>query len=180
MADTDKKKVNSKGKGNSFELQIAKKLTKDLAPLKFMRTPGSGARVGGKNFEAYGSMFGAEAMKMFTGDVAVTNERDVGKSFLWSIETKFYKTPDNFSSLASGTANVFKWFEEAVLDAKKIDKKPMLIFKWNRTSIFAAVESIEVAQAGIPRLEFKLPREIAIYELDDLLAKPELWMIDRD
>ena len=169
-----------KAKGNGFELQVAKKLTKALSPLVFIRTPGSGARVGGKNFEAYGSMFGEDAMKLFTGDVAVTNERDVAKKFLWSIEAKSYKTPDNFTSLASGNANVFKWFEEAVVDSAKIDKKPMLIFKWNRTPVFVAISKEESEFIGIePRFKLITSKSaIAIYELDELLAHPQIWMTD--
>ena len=38
-----KKRVNSKKKGNSHELVIAKALSKNLAPLEFKRVPNSGA-----------------------------------------------------------------------------------------------------------------------------------------
>jgi len=62
-----KRRVNSKSKGNGFEGTIAKKLSAALAPLNFIRTPGSGARVGGKNFETIGKLFGEDALKIFVG-----------------------------------------------------------------------------------------------------------------
>src|SRR5271167_5185489 len=98
-----------KSKGNSFEGQVANKLSAGLAPLKFIRTQGSGARVGGKNFETLGQMFGEDALKLFVGDVVPVNEKNAGVTFLHAIECKSYKTPDNFTSMVAGTGNVFKW-----------------------------------------------------------------------
>ena len=76
-----------KAKGSGFESTIAKLLTKHLAPLNFIRTQGSGARVGGKNFDTLGKMFGEDALKLFVGDVVPVNERDTGLRFNFSIET---------------------------------------------------------------------------------------------
>jgi hypothetical protein len=166
-----------KAKGNGFESQIAKKLTKALDPLTFIRTPGSGARLGGKNFEIFGKMFGEEATKLFTGDVAVTNEKEAGVSFRYSVECKSYKTPDNFTALVSGNANFFKWFEEAIVDAEKISKLPMLIFKWNHTPVFAAIRADDVRFELVPR--FIISREnrsIAVFELDELLTHKGYWV----
>jgi len=181
-----KKRFNSKGKGNGFEGTVAKKLTAALAPLNFIRTPGSGARVGGKNFETIGQMFGEEALKIFVGDVVPVNERKEGFNFKHSIECKSYSTPDNFTSLVSNTANVFKWFDEAAVDACKIDKSPMLIFKWNRTAIFVAVDTLDVradyrvlTENGVkPRLTLLaagISKSIDVYYLDDLLPIIEFW-----
>ena len=64
-----------KRKGSGFEGQIAKKLSAALAPLNFIRSPGSGARVGGKNFEKFGQMFGEEALSIFVADVVPINEK---------------------------------------------------------------------------------------------------------
>ena len=176
-----------KAKGNGFEGTIAKKLTAALQPLNFMRTPGSGARVGGKNFATIGAMFGDDALKIFVGDVVPINEKATGTKFHHSIECKFYATPDGFTALASGKANVFKWFQEAIDDAAKVDKSPMLIFKWNRTDIFVAVDTTSsktdytvLTSKGIkPRITLLTYGENAsaldIYYLDDLLVVPEFW-----
>ena len=163
-----------KAKGSGFENTVAKQLTKYLAPLNFIRTQGSGARVGGKNFETLGKMFGEDALKLFVGDVVPINEWDTGLTFKFSIETKFYKTPDNFPALVSGNANFFKWFEEAVVDAIKVNKAPMLVFKWNHTPIFVAV----TAEGGQPDSRFTISTAmytIAVFELDDLLHQPLFW-----
>ena len=164
-----------KAKGNGFEGLIAKKLSAAL-PLNFMRSPGSGARVGGKNFEKIGAMFGEDALKLFVADVVPINERQENLQFKFSIECKAYATADNFTSLATGTANVFKWFEESVVDSQKIGRLPMLIMKWNHTPIFVAViyDECHVIQ---PKLRLMTEtRDLAIYELDELLKTPKFWV----
>ena len=173
-----KKRVNSKGKGNGFENVIAKKLSVALDPLKFIRTQGSGARVGGKNFETIGQMFGEDALKLFVGDVVCVNEKQVielPKRFRFSIECKFYKTQDPFTSLVSGTSNLFRWMQEAIDDAKKVERAPMLIFKWNNTPIFVATlqedthgigKKISMSQNGLT---------LDIFYLDDLMADQNFW-----
>jgi hypothetical protein len=164
-----------KGKGAGFEGKVAKLLSEGLAPLNFMRTPGSGARVGGKNFAKLGALFGEDALKIFVGDVTPINEKQVGLGFRWSIECKFYRTPDTFPHLVAGSANVFKWFEEARVDAAKVDRLPMLVFKWNNTKIFVAVDGH--AKMGVPRPRIRLTSyhtddapSLDVYELDDLLT----------
>lgn len=126
-----------KSKGSGFEGKVAKLLSSALPPLNFIRTQGSGARVGGKNFETIGKMFGADALKLFVGDVTPVNETEAQVRFKFCVETKFYKTPDTFNQLLSGSANIYKWMEEIIIDAAKIDKIPILIFKWNNTPIYA-------------------------------------------
>lgn len=180
-----KKRLNSKGKGNGFEGQIAKKLSTALTPLNFMRSPGSGARVGGKNFEKFGEMFGEEALAIFVADVVPINEKKEGVKFLHSVECKFYKTPDAFTHLVAGTANVFKWFEESVEDAAKTDKNPILVFKWNNTPIFVAVDkghskcpqSLINKDAPLVLVGGStLKRQLSIFVLDDILNDSSLWV----
>lgn len=165
-----------KAKGNGFEGLVAKKLSAAL-PINFIRSPGSGARIGGKNFATIGAMMGEEAMKLFNADVVPVNESAVGYKFNYSVECKSYATTDNFTALVAGTANVFKWFEESVVDSAKIDRAPVLIFKWNHTPIFVAVLSRE-ARFVSPKLTLTQPtgRSLDIYELDELLKHPEFWV----
>jgi len=162
-----------KSKGNGFESLVANKLSAALSPLKFIRTQGSGARVGGKNFESLGQMFGEEALKLFVGDVVPVNEKVAGVVFKHAIECKSYKTPDNFPSLVAGTSNLFKWMKEAEDDAVKVKRNPLLIFKWNNTPIFVAMSAqlrhptrITIQQQG---------KVIYIAYLDDLLKFPGFW-----
>jgi hypothetical protein len=178
IIENKKRRFNSKGKGNGFESQIAKKLSAALNPLKFIRTQGSGARVGGKNFETIGQMFGEDALKLFVGDVVPVNEKESGVTFNFSVECKFYKTPDGFTSLVSGTSNVFKWMQEAIDDASKIDRVPLLIFKWNNTQIFVARCHDDME----PKPKLVLTQNnlsIDIFCLDDLLPIREFWITER-
>jgi len=165
-----------KSKGNAFESLIAKKLSAAL-PINFIRSPGSGARVGGKNMATIGAMMGEEALKLFNADVVPVNENVVGYRFHYSIECKSYATTDNFTSLVSGAANVFKWFEESVVDSAKIGREPVLIFKWNHTPIFVAVLARTMEGIAQPSLTLCKPgRHIDIYEFEELIKHPEFWV----
>lgn len=172
-----KKKINSKGKGNGFELVIAKKLTTCLAPLTFIRSPQSGARTGGKNFETFGKMFGADAMKLFVADVVATNEKEAGVEFRYSVECKTYQKSDSFEANVAGTANIFKWMQESVVDAAKTGKLPMLICKWNHTPIYVCVLSKDVKQFNIrSRLTLNAQEEsIDVFYFDDLTGNSLFW-----
>lgn len=167
-----------KSKGNAFEALIAKKLSAAL-PINFIRSPGSGARIGGRNMSTIGAMMGEEALKLFNADVVPVNENMVGYRFHYSIECKSYATPDNFTSLVSGSANIFKWFEESVVDSAKIDREPVLIFKWNRTPVYVAVLSRTMEGVAQPALRINRPqgfKDIDIYEFDELIKHPEFWV----
>lgn len=167
-----------KAKGNQFESQIAKKLSAAL-PINFIRSPGSGARIGGKNFATLGAMMGEESMKLFNADVVPVNESTAGFNFNFSVECKFYKESDNFTSLVSGTANIYKWFRESIVDSAKIDRKPILIFKWNRTPVFVAVK--HGSHKLIPTLTIsQSDLQLDIFEFEDLLKYPDFWVTKHD
>jgi hypothetical protein len=186
-----KKKINSKSKGSGFENAVAKKFSAALAPLKFIRTQGSGARVGGKNFDTLGQMFGEEALKLFVGDVVPVNEKEAGVTWLHSLECKFYKTQDPFTSLVSGTANIYKWMEESVTDAVKINKTPLIVFKWNNTPIFVGIRTSDLSDINLERElrkenavvpKFTVSNEkgsIAIFYLDDLITVSSFWVANK-
>jgi hypothetical protein len=164
-----------KAKGGAFEARIAKALSAAL-PLNFIKSPGSGARIGGKNFATIGKLMGEEAMKLFNADVVPVNESATGIHFRFSVECKCYATPDNFVSLVSGTANVFKWFGESVVDSAKIERLPILIFKWNATKVFVAVRH-DTFTGVEPKLHLSnSTSDLDIYEFDELLKLPDLWI----
>lgn len=173
-----------KAKGSGFESNVAKKLSTALSPLKFIRTQGSGARVGGKNFETLGQMFGEEALKLFVGDVVPVNEKESGVIWKHSVECKFYKTQDPFTSLVSGTANLFKWMEESITDAVKISKVPLLVFKWNNTPIFVGILKPDLEKINSTSETLLVPNvsisnnklDIEIFYFDDLLECSSFWV----
>ena len=165
----------SKVKGNSFELKVSKILSEQLSPLKFIRVPGSGARVGGMNFEKFGGLFSADTIGLFVGDVVASNETEVGMKCKVSIECKSYANVDRFSLLMSGSSKIFEWLKEAEIDAEKTGKVPVLIFKWNRTAIYAASPFLpeDVVKMTLTR-DDGLPIKLAL--LDDVVKVVNWWV----
>lgn len=169
-----RKRVNSKGKGNSFENKVSKILAEALAPMKFARTPGSGARLGGQNFAAFGAMFSQVAMNMFVGDVVSINEQDCEKNFRFTVECKAYKDPDKLENLLHGNSNIYGWMEEVLVDCEKVNKEGIVIFKWNNTPIYTAVTKDVVLPEDVKRII--LTNGIQVSHLEELLAHKDFWL----
>lgn len=179
-----KSRVNSKRKGSGFEGSISKLLGTTLAPMKFRRSQSSGAILGGVN-EKFMENFSDDAKALFIGDVVPTNESDVLKSegwrFKFTLECKFYKSVDTLEHLFSNT-KIKNWFEQAVTDAAKIGKEPLLIFKFNRTETFCATnyETLDRLPQGLTKsmlLNFDDGRSINIFLLKDALQDLEWWKV---
>lgn len=169
------KKVNSKNKGNAFELTIAKALSNAFKPLQFARSPGSGARVGGTNFNRFGGLYSADTLNVFVGDVVCVNESDFGLTFRANIECKSYKSPDSFTSLMSGKSKIYEWMIESEVDAAKTNKVAVVIFKFNRTQTFIA--STELPESCVKMV---LKRDdggyIKIGLLEEVLKVRDFWI----
>lgn len=174
-----KKAINSKAKGKGFEGEIAKTLSTKFAPYQFKRVLHSGAILGGKNVANIGQYSEALA-NLFVGDVVCVNEADHDKIFRFNVECKFYKTPetlDNFLGITN--SNLGKWFEESVVDAKKVNKEPLLIVKWNRSSIYCVTRDI-----SLPAVDDMDHVYISQFRLNVFLFKEALiddnWWFNRD
>lgn len=168
------KKINSKNKGNVFELTIAKALSNAFKPLQFTRSPGSGARVGGTNFNRFKSLYSDDTLNIFVGDVVCVNESDFGLTFRVNVECKSYKSSDSLSSLISGSSKVFDWLKESEIDAAKTNKVAVVIFKFNRTQTFvASTELPDDCVKIILKREDGDPIKIGL--LDDVLKIRDFW-----
>lgn len=168
-----KKRVNSKSKGSGFERVIAHLLTEKLAPFCFTRSQMSGAMVGGKNFGKRSHLFSKEAMSLFVGDVVPTNETEIGKNFRFSIECKSYGDAERMESLF-GNSSIYLWLNEAIDDAKKINKDPIAIFKWKQTPIYAAFP----AYINLPiEKKITLLNGVQLCHLEDLFELKDFWDI---
>lgn len=177
-----KKRINSKAKGSGFEGHISKVLAEALPPMKFRRSQSSGAILGGVN-EKFLEAYSDEAKSLFIGDVVPTNESDVVRDHGWKLrhtfECKFYKDCDNLDQLF-GNTKILNWFDQAETDAKKIGKLPLLIFKFNRTETFFAINSkVDAVPKNISRcitLEYNHqnePKEIKIFLMKEALNDTE-------
>lgn len=109
--------VNSKSKGGRFERAISKWFT-NWTGYEFNRVPASGG-LRWKNAEN------------ITSDVACTDSKH-SRKFHFSIECKSYKEL-NFEHvlLEKKSCKILKFWEQARDDAKRADKFPLLIMKYN-------------------------------------------------
>jgi hypothetical protein len=117
-----------KNKGNAFERVTADHLTK-VFNLKFFRTPGSGAYVGGKNFHRSAELTNSQQL-LLEGDIVVPEELAYLK-----FECKTLKR-FSFSSLLEHNAIFESWVEQA----KSEEKLWFLIFKINNRGTFIVYE----------------------------------------
>lgn len=115
-------KINSKKKGNSFELKVAKMLT-EWSGEEFHRTPMSGAL-------------------HWENDNRVLSDIVPPQTLLgWplSIECKKVETSWEFSSLIEGTALFWRHWEQCWEDSQRENMIPMLIFNKNYREIYVAI-----------------------------------------
>lgn len=160
MAKTGGKGINSKNKGAEYERKIAKALGSWWGE-QFQRTPASGGLQWKKD-------------NRVTGDI-VTPPDSV---FPFTIECK-KREGWSLEQFLKNTGEMEEWWTQCVRDAKKIDKKPMVIFSKNfdtdyilmdyfdfntivPTSSLAEFSHFVVTKQGFP------PRIIC--ELDKLIA----------
>lgn len=123
----------SKSKGNSFERVIADFLT-DLYGEKFMRAPGSGAYIGGKNTHRKQFLHEGQ-IRTFKGDIIP------GESFpRMNAECKSYKDFP-FHQLFSGSVKLLdSWIDQCVT-ASDPDDFNILFMKFNRKGTYVAVQA---------------------------------------
>ena len=110
--------VDSRAKGARAETVIRDQLRK-LTGLKWERVPGSGALD-----EKHG----------LKGDLYVPNEKN-----LYAVEAKHYEH-DHLTSqvLTSKSPQLIAWWTQAVRQGVQVSKKPLLIFKHDRSKTFVA------------------------------------------
>jgi len=175
-----KKKINSRKKGNNFEGHIGHTLAAALPPLQFRRSQQSGAILGGVNAK-FLENFSTDAKVLFVGDVVPTNEADVfrdhGWKFRFTLECKFYKTPENIEHLIEAK-RIRDWFSKAVTDAGKVGKEPLLIFKFNHTATFCAAR-LGTAPSTIKNklvlVDENAKNVIEVFLFDEVLAITDWW-----
>ena len=128
----------SKAKGNSFERVTADFLT-DLYGEKFIRAPGSGAYVGGKNTHRKQLLHEGQ-IRNFKGDIVP------GQSFpKLNIECKSYKDFP-FHQLFSGHVKVLDAWIEQCMDVADPGDFSIIIMKFNRKGTYVAFDLTETTQ----------------------------------
>ena len=123
----------SKAKGNSFERQTADFLT-NLYGEKFIRAPGSGAYVGGKNTHRK-QMLHEGQIRNFKGDIVP------GQSFpKLNAECKSYKEFP-FHQLFSGEVKLLESWIDQCMDVADEGDFNIIFMKFNRKGTYVAIQA---------------------------------------
>jgi hypothetical protein len=113
-------------------------------------------------------------LALFTGDVVPANECVNGNPrFKWVIECKAYKEAERMEALF-GNSRIYPWLEEVKIDAAKIDKRGIVIFKFNNTPLYCVVESDIELPVGVPFIT--ILHGVKVCYLAELIKFPEFWM----
>ena len=122
-----------KNKGSGFEREVAKFLS-ELYGESFIRAPGSGAYVGGKN-QARTQFLNEGQIRSFKGDIVP------GESFSkMNIECKFY-ADFPFHLLLSGDCKVIDTWRGQLMEVADSDDINLLFMKFNRKGRYVAAQS---------------------------------------
>jgi len=122
-----------KAKGSGFEREIAKYLTETYGE-SFIRAPGSGAYVGGKN-QIRKEILHEGQIRSFKGDVVP------GHSFTkMNVECKFY-SDFPFHLLLTGDCKVLDGWLEQLMDVADENDCNILFMKFNRKGRYVCVQS---------------------------------------
>ena len=122
-----------KAKGSGFEREIAKYLSEKYGE-SFIRAPGSGAYIGGKN-QSRTQVLHEGQIRSFKGDIVP------GQTFTkMNVECKFY-ADFPFHLLLSGECKVIDAWLEQLMDVADPDDCNILFMKFNRKGRYVAIQS---------------------------------------
>ena len=122
-----------KQKGSGYEREVAKYLSEKYNE-SFIRAPGSGAYVGGKN-QVRKEVLHEGQIRSFKGDVVP------GQSFKrMNIECKFY-ADFPFHLLLTGDCKVIDVWLDQLMDVADVDDVNLLFMKFNRKGKYVCVQS---------------------------------------
>lgn len=110
--------TDSREKGARAETAV-RDLLRDTTGLMWERTPGSGA---------------LDPRHLLKGDLYIP-----GKDNIYCVEVKHYKE-DHFTSSIFTAKNptLLDWWSQTVRESKQVSRKPLLIFKYDRSKLFCA------------------------------------------
>jgi len=110
--------VDSRDKGARAET-LVKETLRNYTKLKWERVPGSGA---------------LNEKHQLKGDLYVPGEKN-----LYCVEVKHYKDCHIDHTLITGkNPQLLEWWQQTIRQAKQVGKHPLLLFKHDRSKIFAA------------------------------------------
>jgi hypothetical protein len=107
----------SKLKGSAYEAKIADILNTEFPNIRFERVPLSGS------------------ISYLKGDIWTPHDT---AAWPWCIEAKHYKELEWNNLLTAKSTDILCFWEQTLREAEVMNKKPALIFRWNRSKDFIA------------------------------------------
>jgi hypothetical protein len=153
----EKKKLNSKGKGNRVENEFAKVLSERFN-IKFFRVPMSG---GFSTVHKYDDLR-EDAREVLSGDLVCP------KNFTFSVECKG-RADFNFWDLLNENndrTEVKEWILQAEMEAELAKKKPLVLVKVNNRQPFAIFPR-EIHEAKLTYGKYSILRFDYFLQLED-------------
>lgn len=147
--------VDSKEKGARAESKVRDELRKHTGH-DWQRVPLSGA---------------LDARLGLKGDIFIPNKKNI-----YCIEVKHYKDDHLNSKVLTGkNPQLIEWWEQAIREAKQTHKKPLLIFKHDRSKIFVAFEEPHLDDGKFLNVNYN-KYNFYICLLDDFLKLNIEWI----
>jgi Holliday junction resolvase len=135
----------NKIKGSAYETKIVKILSEEFN-LEFRRVPLSGA------------------IDYLKGDIWTPKDT---ASWPYCIECKHYASVEWNNLLTAKTTDMLQFWRQTIREAEVMDKKPLLIFRWNRSKDFVAYNDDILVDNYIEVKSFDLQFKVSL--LDDWL-----------
>lgn len=107
----------SKIKGSAYEAKIKDLLNAEFPNIQFERVPLSGS------------------IEYLKGDIWTPHDT---AAWPWCIEAKHYKELEWNNLLTAKSTDIIRFWEQTLREAGVMKKKPLLIFRWNRSKDFVA------------------------------------------
>ena len=136
----------SKIKGSAYEAKIKDILNAAFPTIQFERVPLSGA------------------IEYLKGDIWTPHDT---AAWPWCIEAKHYAELDWNYLLTSKTTDILNFWKQTLREADVMKKKPLLIFRWNRSKDFVAFNDDIIVESYVEVKSFGYSFKIAL--LDDWL-----------
>tara|TARA_R110002020_G_scaffold379488_3_gene590736 strand:+ start:8791 stop:9306 length:516 start_codon:yes stop_codon:yes gene_type:complete len=150
----EKKKVNSRAKGQTFERQIAKTLNQVFNTDEFSRSPGSGAFATTHKLPKHLTIYGDLITPI---------------NFKYCIECKKGYNKEDIYSLLYNSSTFHKFIEQCEKDSIQCNKVPLVIYKQDRKPTLAITTSDMFSDIHNSITFKREGKQYSMYYLDDVL-----------
>lgn len=163
-----KKKINSKKKGNAFELAIAKIFNARFDTKHFERSPNSGAYATTHNLPEHLKLYGDLITPLL---------------FKYTIECKVGYDKENLGGFFKDNSELYKFIEQSKKDSKQAGKPFLVVFKQTRKDILCIIkycEYVHTTLSGWGSDFLVISDNYLCFRLKDLLKFEDSYLLGYD